>query len=40
MTEKMGINQISLGGPWGPNIPESIKIVGEEIIPRLGTKFP
>jgi len=35
MVEKMGVNQISLGGPWGPNIPEAIKIVGEQIIPRI-----
>jgi 5,10-methylenetetrahydromethanopterin reductase len=34
-TEKMGVNQISLGGPWGPNIPEAIKIVGQEIIPVI-----
>jgi 5,10-methylenetetrahydromethanopterin reductase len=33
MTEKMGIDQISLGGPWGPDIPEAIKIIGQEIIP-------
>jgi 5,10-methylenetetrahydromethanopterin reductase len=35
MVQKMGIDQISLGGPWGPDIPESIKIVGEEIIPGI-----
>jgi 5,10-methylenetetrahydromethanopterin reductase len=37
-TEKMGINQISLGGPWGPDVPEAIKLVGEEIIPALKQK--
>lgn len=32
---KMGVTQVSLGGPWGPDIPEAIKIVGKEIIPAL-----
>jgi 5,10-methylenetetrahydromethanopterin reductase len=38
-TEKMGINQISLGGPWGPDISEAIKIVGEQIIPSINRKI-
>ena len=32
---KAGITQVSLGGPWGPDVTESIRIVGEEIIPVL-----
>jgi hypothetical protein len=35
MIKKMGINQVSLGGPWGPDIPEAIRIVGQEIIPAI-----
>ena len=35
LVEKAGVDQISLGGPWGPDIPEAIKIVGEEIIPSI-----
>jgi 5,10-methylenetetrahydromethanopterin reductase len=34
-TERMGVNQISLGGPWGPDVAEAIKIVGHEIIPLI-----
>ena len=36
--EKAGIDQISLGGPWGPNIQDAIRIVGKEIIPSLYSK--
>jgi 5,10-methylenetetrahydromethanopterin reductase len=35
MLEKMGINQVSLGGPLGPNVAESLRIIGSEIITRF-----
>ncbi|MDG6908324.1 MAG: LLM class flavin-dependent oxidoreductase [Nitrososphaerota archaeon] len=35
LVEKAGVDQISLGGPWGPNISEAIEIVGERIIPAF-----
>lgn len=35
MVEKMGVTQISLGGPLGPDIPAALKIIGQEIIPAI-----
>ena len=35
LVEKAGIDQISLGGPWGPDVPAAVQIVGQEIIPNF-----
>ncbi|HZW57718.1 MAG TPA: LLM class flavin-dependent oxidoreductase [Nitrososphaerales archaeon] len=37
IVEKMGVTQISLGGPLGPDIPSALKTIGEEIIPAFKT---
>lgn len=36
--EKAGITQISLGGPFGPDVPEAIRAIGSEIIPSFQVK--
>lgn len=38
LVERAGIDQISLGGPWGPDIPGAVQIVGKEIIPSFRKK--
>ena len=33
--EKAGVPHVSLGGPFGPSISSSVRIIGSEIIPSL-----